>query len=101
MRIIINNYTTTHDTSTKAAEVRDKLSALGYDVPDNLFDCKTLKSQLTSELKNTIKAEDQTKQRKKYHIDELISKSTQDCKTSTTILKRIKNAEELKAVIFY
>ena len=99
-RILISSYTNAYDTSIKATEARNKLGSLGYDVPDNLLDCKTLRNQLTSELKKTIKAEEQTKQRRKDHIDQLISKSTQDGGPTAAILKRIKNAGELKAVFY-
>jgi hypothetical protein len=87
-----------YDTSIKATEAREKLSALGYNAPNTLQDCKTLKSQISRELRNVIKEEEQTKTRRKEHLQELIAKSNQEGKGSVAILKRIEKAEELKAV---
>ncbi len=98
MRVLINSYTSMYDTSIKATEAREKLSALGYNAPNTLQDCKTLKSQISRELRNVIKEEEQTKTRRKEHLQELIAKSNQEGKGSVAILKRIEKAEELKAV---
>ena len=98
MRIIIKNFTNRYDTYDKTTEARANLATLGVVAPETLVECKRLKNQLDRELKNTVKEEERTKQKRKDHINELISKSTQVCKTTTAILKRIKNAEELKAV---
>jgi hypothetical protein len=98
MRIIINNFTTQYDTATQTDDARTNLATLGIAIPETLEECKRLKNQMQRELKSTIKEEENSKQKRKEHLDELIAKSTQVSRNTTAILKRIRNAEEIKEV---
>lgn len=98
MKIVVKSFRSKFDLVIQVEEARRKLGTLGFTMPDNLRDCLAICRKYTTELKAAIKQEEQTRQKRNQHIQELIAKASGDPKHTASILKRIRRAEEVKKV---